>query len=347
MTASKTKRSIFLRILFIAAIVLFTFAAGTSYVLFFPNFNPEDEQDNLYIRNDDNYERIIGQLDDKKMLKNKLTFSAVSELFGYKEKIHPGRYIVKKGMNNFTLLRKLSSGRQDPVKLKINNIRTKAQLAGRLSDYIMADSTSIVTLLNDSAFLSGYDLTPESSVSIFIPNTYEVFWNTDANGIFKRMIKESDAFWTEKRKAEAAAIPMTKLEVITLASIIEEESNKTYEYPVIAGLYINRLKKDMPLQACPTIRFALNDYTIKRVLFRHLKIVSPYNTYKNKGLPPGPIRIPSIAGIDAVLNYKKHDYLFMCAKETLNGEHNFAATGAEHMRNAGKYQEALNARGIQ
>jgi UPF0755 protein len=156
------------------------------------------------------------------------------------------------------------------------------------------------------------------------------------------MKKEYDRFWNEERLAQAAQIPFTPVEVITLASIIEEETNKKHEYPVIAGLYINRIRKGMPLQACPTVRFALNDFTIKRVLFRHIAFESPYNTYQNAGLPPGPIRLPSVVCIDAVLNYQKHDYLFMSAKETLNGEHHFAVTGAEHMRNARKYQQALN-----
>jgi UPF0755 protein len=249
-------------------------------------------------------------------------------------------------MNNFSLLRKLRSGRQDAVKVKINNIRTKEQLAGRLSEYLMPDSAEILNLLNDSAFLSQFELDTNVAVSLFIPNTYEIFWDTDATGIFTRMQKEFDKFWTKERRAKADEIPLSLYEVMTLASIIEEETNNKKEHPIIAGLYINRLKTGMPLQACPTIRFALNDFTIKRVLFKHIRYASPFNTYKNTGLPPGPIRLPSIQCIDAVLNYEKHDYLFMCASELLNGQHNFAVTGEEHMVNARNYQKALDARGI-
>jgi UPF0755 protein len=316
------------------------------WIFFLPNFKTDDDKANLYIYPDDSFENVVGHLKETNSIQSSLSFIIASKIIGYELKIHPGRYIIRNNMNNFSLLRKLRSGRQDPVKMKINNLRTKEQLAGKLSAYLMADSASIIKLLNDTAFLAAYELNPNTSVSVFIPNTYEVFWDTNAEGIFERMLKESKLFWTEERKAKAAAIPMTQIEVLTLASIIEEETNNKKEHPIIAGLYINRLKTGMPLQACPTIRFALNDFTIKRVLLVHTRFKSPYNTYKNKGLPPGPIRIPSINCIDAVLNYQKHNFLFMCAKETLNGEHNFAVTGEEHMENARKYQKALDERGI-
>lgn len=181
---------------------------------------------------------------------------------------------------------------------------------------------------------------------MFIPNTYEVYWNTSAKNFMNRMKKEYDRFWNDSRKAKAKEIGMSPVEVAILASIVEEETAAYDEYPVVAGLYINRLKRNIPLQADPTVKFAWGDFTLQRILFSHLEIDSPYNTYKHTGLPPGPLRIPSIKGLDAVLNYQKHSYLYMCAKEDLSGRHNFAKTLAEHSRNAKKYQAELNRRKI-
>jgi UPF0755 protein len=274
------------------------------------------------------------------------SFRQASKVFRYGNKIHSGRYELKNGMSNFELIRKLRSGNQTPVRLTFNNIRTKEQLAKRLSGQLMADSVQILNLLNDTAFLSVNNLNPNNSISIFIPDTYEVFWDMDAFEIFERMMKEYKKFWTDERKKKAEAIPLTPTEVSTLASIVEEETNSKAERPKVAGLYINRLRIDMPLQADPTVKFALGDFALRRVLNKHSSFNSPYNTYKINGLPPGPIRVASANGIDAVLNYSHHDYIFMCAKETLNGEHNFAVNYAEHMINAAKYQNALNERKI-
>lgn len=346
MTMSKNKKSLSQKILLAVALTTGLFFIFAIYAILFPNTSIQDKDTYLYISDDDQFEDVLEQIKDKSLLINDFTFKVLAKQIKYDQKIRPGRYKITPGMSNFILLRKLRGGKQDPVKLVINNIRTKEQLAGRLSSMIMADSLSIINALNDSVFLKQYDLNPYNAVIFFIPNTYEVFWDTDTKELFDRMKKEFNAFWNEDRLTKAAAIPMTQTEVMTLASIVEEETNKKKEHPIIAGLYINRLKINMPLQACPTIRFALNDYTINRVLIRHLQVKSPYNTYKNKGLPPGPIRLPSPTTIDAVLNYEKHDYLFMTAKETLNGEHNFAVTYAEHSINAKKYQQELNRLGI-
>src|SRR5690554_6850026 len=181
---------------------------------------------------------------------------------------------------------------------------------------------------------------------MFIPNTYQVYWDTSVKGLTDRMKKEYDAFWNSKRKKRAEEIGLTPLEVSTLASIVEEEATYADEYPIVAGLYLNRIKRGMRLEADPTVKYAVGDPTLRRILFKHLEVESPYNTYKNDGLPPGPIRIPSIKGIDAVLNPTEHNYLFMCAKDDLSGRHNFAVTHAEHARNARAYQRALNERGI-
>lgn len=332
-----------LRIIGIVGGLFFIYFA---YILFAPNISPKsDGKAYLCIPDSSSLEQVINLLENEAELSNTIAFKQVSVLLRY-DKIRPGRYEIKSGMSNFQLVRILRSGRQTPVKLTFNNIRTKEQLAGRLSSQLMADSASILALLNDTAFLAKDSLNPNTSIALFIPNTYEVFWDMDAHELFDRMKKEYDIFWTDERKAKAAAIPMTPVQVSTLASIVEEETNGKSERPMVAGLYINRLKIDMPLQADPTLKFAVGDFSIKRLTLEHILKISPYNTYRNHGLPPGPIRVASPNGIDAVLNYVQHKYIFMCAKETLNGEHNFATTYAEHQANAKKYQKALDDRKI-
>jgi len=318
-----------------------------AYILFMPNIFPTSEKKAyLCLPDSSKFEDVVTLLEKEATVTNTSAFRQVASLLHYGDKVRPGRYELKSGMNNFQLVRILRSGRQTPVQLSFNNIRTKEQLAARLSEQLMADSTSILTLLNDSAFLATYHLNPNTSISLFIPNTYEVFWNTNATALFERMNREYNTFWTDERKAKAAAIPFTQSEVSTLASIVEEETNNKKDRPMVAGLYINRFKTGMPLQADPTVKFALRDFGLKRILFGHLRINSPYNTYKNIGLPPGPIRVATPNGIDAVLNYTHHNYIYMCASETLNGEHKFASTWEEHSKNAKKYQQELNNRKI-
>ncbi|MBN2767428.1 MAG: endolytic transglycosylase MltG [Paludibacteraceae bacterium] len=316
------------------------------YVFIAPNSN-SIEKKNKYLFIDDNsdFKSLTNQLYENKSIKSLLTFTLAARIYGYKT-IKPGRYEITSGINNLRLVHKLKNGQQTPLKLTFNNLRTKEQLAGRLSRQIMADSASINQHLNDPTFLSKYGFSPETAVAMFIPDTYEVFWDMDATELFDRMKKEYDKFWNEDRKQKAAAIPLTIVEVSTLASIVEEETNKKAERPIVAGLYINRLRTSMPLQADPTVKFAYGNFGLRRITGAHLRIESPYNTYKNKGLPPGPIRLATASGIDAVLNFSKHSNIFMCAKETLNGEHNFAATYAEHQINARKYQKALDERKI-
>jgi len=325
----------------IAALIYFV------YILFAPNILPRThEKAFLCIPDSSSFNDVTRILDKDANVINISAFKQVAGLLNYGEKIRSGRYALKSGMNNFQLIRILRSGKQTPVKLTFNNIRTKQQLAARLGSELMADSTKILKLLNDTAFLNTYHLNPNTSISLFIPNTYEIFWNINAKDLFARMNKEYNTFWTDKRKAKAAAIPLTPTEVCTLASIVEEETNNKTDRPKVAGLYINRLKAGMPLQADPTIKFALNNFGLKRILFGHLRTESPYNTYKHMGLPPGPIRVATPNGIDAVLNYTHHNYIYMCASETLNGEHKFAATWAEHQVNAKKYRKELDERKI-
>jgi UPF0755 protein len=235
---------------------------------------------------------------------------------------------------------------QEPVNLTFNNIRNMESLAGRLSSQLMTDSLSLLEALTNPDIVAGYGFNSQTFGAMFIPNTYQVYWDTSVKGLTDRMKKEYDAFWNSNRKKRAEEIGLTPLEVSTLASIVEEEATYADEYPIVAGLYLNRIKRGMRLEADPTVKFAVGDPTLRRILFKHLEVESPYNTYKNDGLPPGPIRIPSIQGIDAVLNPVSHNYLFMCAKDDLSGRHNFAVTHAEHARNARAYQRALNERRI-
>jgi UPF0755 protein len=241
----------------------------------------------------------------------------------------------------------LRSGRQIPVKVTFNNIRLNTQLSGAVTQNIEADSASLMALLTDSAYLAEqFKLTPQTILSLCIPNTYEFFWNTSAKGFLDRMAKEHERFWTESRREKARNAKLTPLQVTILASIIEEETQMDSEKPIMAGVYINRLNHGMLLQACPTLKYALGDFTIRRVLNRHMKTESPYNTYIHAGLPPGTICIPSIASIDAVLNYSKHDYLFFSAKEDFSGYHHFARTLQQHNRNSEAYKRELNKKKI-
>lgn len=316
-----------------------------TWVFFLPNVNTGTDETYLYVYDNTEMNQLVDSMVVNKYISSSFSFGLTAKVLGFK-KVHPGRYELKDGMNNFQLVRMLRSGRQKPLKLTFNNIRTKQQLAGRLSKLIMADSLSIINCLNDSAYLASFGFTSQTSISNFIPDTYEVFWNLTAKEVFEKMNKEYLKFWNDDRKAKAAAIPLTPSEVATLASIVEEETNKSDERPSVAGLYINRLKSNMPLQADPTLKFAVGDFGIKRLKLEHILFISPYNTYRNKGLPPGPIRVSTKDGMDAVLNYTKHNYVYMCARETFDGYHNFAVTYAQHQANARKYQKALDARNI-
>lgn len=284
---------------------------------------------------------VICALSEKADIRNVRALEKAMARLDY-ETVRSGHYIVTDGMSNKALVDMLRRGLQTPVLVTFHNLRTKQDLAASLSRQLMPDSASIMALLNDSVFLAGYGLNVDNALTLFIPNTYEFFWNVDAPGIFDRMKREYDRFWTDERQTKAAAIPLTPAEVSTLASIVEEETNIYKEYPIVAGLYINRLKRGMLLQADPTVKYAVGDFSLRRILNVHLETESPYNTYLHPGLPPGPIRIPSARAIDAVLNYQHHRYLYMVAKETLDGSHNFATNLRDHTNNAIRYQRALN-----
>ena len=266
--------------------------------------------------------------------------------FNYIKNIKSGRYLIQDGMNNNELVNLLRSGRQTPVNVVFNNIRTKEEFAGKISHQLELDSAQIIEAMLDTAFLNPLNLNAFTVSSLFIPNTYEFYWNTTVTSFLSRMVAEHHHFWNESRQSKAKRLNLTKEEVVTLASIVEKETLQKSEQPVVAGLYLNRLKKSMKLQSDPTVIFAIGDFSIRRVLKKDLKYDSPYNTYKYKGLPIGPISIPSIRAIDAVLNYQKHEYLYMCAKEDFSGYHNFAKSVRQHYVNASKYRKALNDKNI-
>ncbi len=315
-------------------------------VLFGLNIKVESPKSILYIPDRATYNQAMDSVKTHLDIRNLKILEWIAEKKHYPVLVKPGRYVIDKDMSYFGLINYLRSGRQTPVNITFSNIRTLNDLAGRIGGQIEADSTQIMNFLSnpDNYYNDGF--TRENIVAVFIPNTYQFFWNTSAEGFYSRMLKEYKKFWNEEKIKKAKEKNLDPVEVAILASIIDDEVAKTDEKPRIAGVYLNRLKRGIPLQACPTIKFALNDFTITRVLTKHLKIESPYNTYKIKGFPPGPIGCPTIEGIDAVLNAEKHDYLYFAAKADFSGYHNFSRTLAEHNRYAAEYQRELNRRRI-
>ena len=296
----------------------------------------------LYIPTGSNFNDLKEILYKNNIILNVNTFEWLAEEKNYVNHVKPGRYFIKDKMSNNELINLLRSGEQTPLNLIFNNIRTKQELARKISLQIEADSSEILKLLNDKKFLAKYNFSQHTVMSMFVPNTYQFYWNTSAKSFFDRMYNEYLKFWNDKRTKKAKQIGLSKIEVSIIASIVEEETNRNSEKKRLAGVYINRLHKRMRLQADPTVIFAIGDFSIKRVLKKHLSFDSPYNTYRYRGLPPGVICIPSISSLDAVLNYEKHSYLYFCAKADFSGYHVFAKSLRQHNNNARRYQRALN-----
>ena len=259
---------------------------------------------------------------------------------------HIGAYRVEKGMSPFELWRQLSSGTQSPVKFTFNNLRTVADFAESASRQLCMDKNDILRLLTDSASCASFGFTPQTVPAMLIPDTYEVYWSVKPEKLLEKMHDNYIRFWNDERKTKAKKLGLTPEEVVTLASIVEEETAYSPEKGKVARLYINRLSKGMKLQSDPTVKFAIGDFSLKRILHKHLAANSPYNTYAVQGLPPGPIRMPEKSTVNAVLNAPPHDYIYMCAKADFSGSHEFTASYAEHLRYARLYQAALNRRGI-
>lgn len=259
-------------------------------------------------------------------------------------KIKPGRYIIEPSATSIYVARMLVFGWQTPQNLTLSGtMRSKGSIARKISSQMMVDSTSIDTALNDTAFLAQYGFTPENVFALFLPDTYQMYWTASVKDIFDRFKKEYDVFWNEERLAKAKALKLTPMQVSVMASIVNGETLKSFEYPIIAGVYLNRYKKGMKLQADPTVAFCF-DYTLDRILKKHLTVDSPYNTYKYKGLPPAPINVPNKGCIDGVLNPDKHGYIYFCASPEFDGTHRFAVGYNEHLKNAREFQRALTAR---
>jgi UPF0755 protein len=293
-----------------------------------------------------NYSRVFDSINSKILIKNKSVFNWLAERKNYKSSVKPGHYILTDKMSYLNIINVLRSGSQMPVKVTFNNVRTIYDIAGKIGNQIEADSLQITRFLSDNENYQKDGFSIETVISVFIPDTYEFYWNTSAEGLYKKMLKEYRRFWSADRLAKAREKNLSPLEVSVLASIIDEETSVQEEKPRIAGVYLNRLKQKIKLDADPTIKFALNDFTVTRILNRHLQVDSPYNTYKYTGLPPGPIRCPSIESIDAVLNAEKHEYLFFVAKADFSGYHYFSKTLSEHNRYAALYQKELDKRKI-
>jgi UPF0755 protein len=313
-----------------------------------PNVRIENgaKQAHLYIHSGADFGEVLSILCSKDLITDSSSFVWLAKKTGYAERIHPGHYIIENNMSNKALINLLKSGRQTPIKLRFQNIRTQNELAGVIAKQIEADSLSILRYLKDDALVSRFGLNHDNSLALFIPNTYEFYWNTETSSFIERMFRENKKFWNDDRMVKAEELGLSPVEVYILASIVDEECLYKAEEPIIAGVYMNRLHKGMRLQADPTVRFAVGDFTITRILKKHLDIDSPYNTYKYAGLPPGPIYLPSISAIDAVLSNQKNDYLYFCAKEDLSGHHNFSKNIEQHLHYARLYQRALNKRNI-
>lgn len=327
-------------------LLLIVSVLALNYYRKFFGANVTDRQKYLYIHTGSTYVDVLKSLKEQGILKDVGAFSDLAKKMDYPQKVKAGKYRLKPGMSNRSLINMLKAGNQEAVKLSFQNVRLKETLAGMIARKIEADSLSIIHLLDSAAFVGKYGFTTDNVFVAFIPNSYELYWNTSAEKFFVRMYDEYQKFWTSERKIKAKRIGLSPIQVSILAAIVDAEALHDREMPVIAGLYMNRYNQGMALEADPTVIFANYDFSIHRVLNKHLRIESPYNTYRHTGLPPGPISMPSINAIDAVLNYSKHQYIYMCAKDDFSGYHNFAVTPVEHKINAQKFQKALNERNI-
>ena len=350
MSKSKSSLERFLMFVILSALVGVSYFAYDLYKKILKintSFGDDIKEQYINIQSNDDFSDVIALLENKNLLIDIYSFKWVSEKKNYINNIKAGRYFINKNMSNNDLVNLLRSGKQSPVKVTFNNIRTLGEVSSKLSEFLEADSNEIHRSFIDPNFLKKNNFNTNNIISVFIPNTYEFYWNTSAEKLRKRMLKEYNSFWNRTRRNKAAKIKLTYAEVSALASIVEKEQNiKKDERPMIAGLYLNRINQNMKLESDPTLIFALKDFSINRVLNKDKKVNSPYNTYKYKGLPPGPICIPSINSIDAVLNASNHDYIFMCAKEDFSGYHNFATNYRQHLVNARKYQRMLNKKKI-
>lgn len=336
----------FIRRYLLPALICGLAVIGLLYFYFASDFSTKEEIQYVCIDRDDNLDSVFAKLAPIAKQHALTGYKTLVRHSGYAEHIRTGRYAIAPGDGAFTVFRHLKNGIQTPVNLTVPSVRTLDRLASVVGRKLMIDSAEVMQALNDPAVMHKYGFDSTTISCLFIPNTYDMYWNISLEKFLDRMKNEHDKFWNADRQAKAKMAGLTPIQAVTLASIIDEETADDGEKPMIAGMYLNRLKIGMPLQADPTIKFALKQFDLRRIWGYMLKVDSPYNTYINTGLPPGPIRVPSVAGINAVLDHARHNYLYMCAKEDFSGTHNFAVTYAEHLQNAAKYAQALNQRGI-
>ena len=334
-----------LAVFIIFSILFFAFVFTFYSLLFIDNVRDHASQPyhELLIRTGSDYMDVVNQLKRQHILRNFKTFDIVSKKLHYNEHVKAGRYLIYNGMCNLRLVQMLRSGSQTPVRIVINNIQSKNELAEKIASQLECSKSELLKEFNDPHLLDSLELTEDNFPTLFLSNTYEYYWNTSAMQFITRMLKEYNKFWIGSRREDAQNLGLSPTQVTILASIVQKESNHYDEYPRIAGVYINRLKNGMALQADPTVVYALNKMGIKRRVYKaDLQIPSPYNTYLHTGLPPGPICLPELKSIDEVLNAEEHNYLYFCAKDDFSGYHVFATTWQEHLVNAKNYQKALN-----
>ncbi len=327
----------------VGSILLISFSFYAYQIIYVSNILVERDDKVLIIRSGSTYRSVLEELGKGYFVNDIVSFSFLARLSGYDKNIIPGRYILRRGMTNLQAIRVLKSGKQEPVNLTFSYVRLQSELAEKLTKNTGVSPQEFDEALADFVADNKDGFTSENIRCMFLPNTYQVYFNVLPEDLIERMHTEFKKFWNEDRLAKATKVGLTPIEVSILASIVQAETVKQDEAPIIAGLYINRLMKDIALQADPTLVYASGNFSLKRVLNEHKEIDSPYNTYQHTGLPPGPINVPQIANIDAVLNYTESNYYYMCAKEDFSGYHNFAANLNEHNINARKYQKALSA----
>lgn len=327
-----------------------TIALGIASYLAYAVFGTfcSKEETIIYIQKGENPDSVRAHLEASTQGAKLMAFQWFTAHASYYDHIRPGRYDLGSGQSTLDVFRNLRSGNELPVRVNIKKRRLPGDIARDLGKVLMADSAEFAAALTDSVLLAKHGLTKQTAMCLFLQDTYEIYWTTTGEKLVERMAKVYNGFWTKDRMAKLELIDkgFTREQAVTLASIVEGETANAGEKTTVAGLYINRLHKGIKLQADPTVIFATGDFTIRRVLKRHLETDSPYNTYRNEGLPPGPICNPSKESVEAVLNFEKHDYIYMCAKEDFSGIHNFARTDKEHAANAAKYQKALDERGV-
>jgi UPF0755 protein len=310
-------------------------------VVYTPNILVDQDDRLLIVEEGDSFKEVQDKIHEGQYAQDILSFSFLAKLMKYDKQVKPGRYLLKRNMSNLHAVRLLKSGAQEPVRITFNNVRLITELAEKITRNLGMTPEEFQAALTQFAMSNSHGFNSENVLVMFIPNTYEVYYNITPDALVKRMYGEYENFWNEEQNAKAKKIGLTPIEVSILASIVQAETIRDDEAPTIAGLYLNRLKQGIPLQADPTLKFAVGDFSLKRILNVHKEIDSPYNTYRYAGLPPGPINMPEIKSLKAVLDYVPSDFLYMCAKEDFSGRHNFTSNYQEHMNNAIRYQRAL------